>query len=76
MMMRGTIIVEENVVEDDVVGMGKGACGGEGNSSIMMFVDAQFPAGDVARSLDLQIGCSGYECCTKTKTIGSKRDRG
>ena len=39
-------------------------------------VDAQFPAGDVARSFDSWIGCSGYEYCTKKKTIGSKRDRG
>jgi hypothetical protein len=39
-------------------------------------VDAQFPAGDVACSFDSWIGYSGYEHCTKKKTIGSKRDRG
>jgi hypothetical protein len=39
-------------------------------------VDAQFSAGDVARLFDSWIDCSGYEYCTKKKTIGSKRDRG
>jgi hypothetical protein len=43
---------------------------------LKMFVDAQFPAGDVARLFDSWIDCSGYEYCTKKKTIGSKRDRG
>jgi hypothetical protein len=50
-------------------------CGANGEGR-MLYVNAQFPAGDVARSFDSWIGCSGYEHCTKKKRIGSKRDRG